>query len=219
MKLKYYLRGLGVGIVAMGLIMIITSLNHKTMSDEEVVQRARELGMEYSTTLNNMKTEETTEEDAQSEAPDEKEDIKAQDNEAGDANVADADAKADENGDKPSEEDAGLNDNAESNEGADEGAGDTENGGNAGANGDATGNGQNDGNTDDGTEEYVVLTISPGDGSDKLSSKAAELGLVESAADLDNYLITNGYANRLRVGSYEIKVGSSYEEIVNAIFN
>ena len=59
MKLKYYLRGLGVGIVAMGLIMIITSLNHKTMSDEEVVQRARELGMEFSTTLNNMNKEES----------------------------------------------------------------------------------------------------------------------------------------------------------------
>ena len=219
MKLKYYLRGLGVGIVAMGLIMIITSLNHKQVSDEEVVQRARELGMEFSTTLNNMNKEEsevieeetggeTTEagqeaikENAQAEVTEETKETETENN---------------------AEDNASLESEDKDTAGGNETEADTEN--NAEATTDETSQDTteeadgNSGNAADGTEEYVVLTISPGDGSDRLSVKAQELGLVESSSDFDTFLISNGYANRLRVGSYEVKVGSSYEEIVAAIF-
>ena len=218
MKLKYYLRGLGVGIVAMGLIMIITSLNHKQVSDEEVVQRARELGMEFSTTLNNMNKEEsevveeetareTTEAGQEAIKENAQAEVKEETKETETENNADA---ALESEDKDT---AGGNET---------GAPNTEN--NAEATTDETSQDTaektdgNSGNAADGTEEYVVLTISPGDGSDRLSVKAQELGLVESSSDFDTFLISNGYANRLRVGSYEVKVGSSYEEIVAAIF-
>lgn len=218
MKLKYYLRGLGVGIVAMGLVMIITSLNHKQVSDEEVVQRARELGMEFSTTLNNMNKEESevVEEETDGETAEAGQEavkenaqaeVKEETKETETENNADA---ALESEDKDT---AGGNETQAVN---------TEN--NAEATTDETSQDitektdGNSGNAADGTEEYVVLTISPGDGSDRLSVKAQELGLVESSSDFDTFLISNGYANRLRVGSYEVKVGSSYEEIVAAIF-
>lgn len=46
MKLKYYLRGLGVGIVITAIILTITS-SPKTekLSDEEIIRRAEQLGM------------------------------------------------------------------------------------------------------------------------------------------------------------------------------
>lgn len=44
MKLKYYLRGLGVGIIVTTLILIIAFSGRK-ISDEEVIKRAGELGM------------------------------------------------------------------------------------------------------------------------------------------------------------------------------
>lgn len=211
MKLKYYLRGLGVGIVAMGLIMIITSLNHKQVSDEEVVQRARELGMEFSTTLNNMNKEE-------SEVVEEETD--GETTEAGQEAIKETKETETENN---AEDNAALeSEDKDTVEGNETQAANTEN--NAEATTDETSQDTaektdgNSGNAADGTEEYVVLTISPGDGSDRLSVKAQELGLVESSSDFDTFLISNGYANRLRVGSYEVKVGSSYEEIVAAIF-
>lgn len=45
MKLKYYLRGLGVGIIVTTILLMISFAKHGTMSDKEVIKRAEELGM------------------------------------------------------------------------------------------------------------------------------------------------------------------------------
>lgn len=46
MKLKYYLRGLGIGILVSTVILMIVFANHKAdISDEEIISRAEALGM------------------------------------------------------------------------------------------------------------------------------------------------------------------------------
>lgn len=46
MKLKYYLRGLGIGMIAATLILMIAFSNQKTeLSDAEIIERAEALGM------------------------------------------------------------------------------------------------------------------------------------------------------------------------------
>ena len=46
MKLKYYLRGLGLGVLLTSIIMgVALSGKNKSMSDEEVIRRAKQLGM------------------------------------------------------------------------------------------------------------------------------------------------------------------------------
>lgn len=46
MRLKYYLRGLGIGIILTVIIMMISLSGRKeTLTDEEIIQRARKLGM------------------------------------------------------------------------------------------------------------------------------------------------------------------------------
>ena len=68
MKLRYYLRGLGIGILMTVVILTIAGLGKDTMTDEEIKDRAKELGMVESTVLSGMHTpnpgegtEETTE--------------------------------------------------------------------------------------------------------------------------------------------------------------
>ena len=51
MKLKYYMRGIGIGILVTALILSISYLNKKKMSDDEVKARARELGMVEASSL------------------------------------------------------------------------------------------------------------------------------------------------------------------------
>ncbi len=47
MKLKYYLRGLGIGIIGTAIVMgIALSGKKETLSDAEIIERARLLGME-----------------------------------------------------------------------------------------------------------------------------------------------------------------------------
>lgn len=51
MKLKYYLRGLGIGIVVTALLMGFATKGAGELSDEEVIARAKELGMVEQRTL------------------------------------------------------------------------------------------------------------------------------------------------------------------------
>ena len=64
---------------------------------------------------------------------------------------------------------------------------------------------------------YVTLTVYSGNSSDTVARRAEELGLVTNSREFDSYLVTNGYANRIRVGSFEIPLGASYEYIAKAI--
>ena len=58
MKLKYYLRGLGIGILVTIVIVAISGAGKKTMTDEEIKNRARELGMVESTVLSDIQNKE-----------------------------------------------------------------------------------------------------------------------------------------------------------------
>ena len=67
------------------------------------------------------------------------------------------------------------------------------------------------------TQETVTITINGGESSVTVSRKVAEAGLVESASDFDQYLCINGYDKKLAVGNHEIPVGSTYEEIARKL--
>ncbi|MCH5250716.1 MAG: hypothetical protein J1E98_12315 [Lachnospiraceae bacterium] len=54
MELKYYLRGLGLGIAITAVIMGIFSSKNKTMTNEEIIARAKQLGMTEDTVLSDI---------------------------------------------------------------------------------------------------------------------------------------------------------------------
>ena len=62
MKLKYYLRGLGIGILVTTVILSLAGVGRKDMTDEEVVKRAKELGMVESTLLSDLPDQTKTDE-------------------------------------------------------------------------------------------------------------------------------------------------------------
>ena len=65
MKLKYYLRGLGIGIIVTTILLMIAFALHKpTMSDADIIARAKQLGMvmpEDEEPLQDTETTESTE--------------------------------------------------------------------------------------------------------------------------------------------------------------
>ena len=69
MKLRYYMRGLGIGIIVTAIVLSISLRDKgKPMTDEQVVERAKELGMEekYDSTV---LSETVSANDASKEAP------------------------------------------------------------------------------------------------------------------------------------------------------
>lgn len=70
MKLKYYLRGLGIGIVMAVLITGVSMGRKQTMTDDEVKARAKELGMIENSVLAERIPEETAEDNGDNEPED-----------------------------------------------------------------------------------------------------------------------------------------------------
>ena len=65
--------------------------------------------------------------------------------------------------------------------------------------------------------ETRTVTVAKGMWSAEFARAAQRAGLVENAEEFDAYLIRNGYASKIRVGTYELPVGASYYEIAEAV--
>ena len=202
MERKYYLRGLGIGILVTAFILGITSDKSKAMTDEEVMARARELGMVENTLLSNIGSghsdTEPTEPLPPEIIPDDAPDQTASDIQPSDADVPEGEAVQTVPETQPedvSEQSIPETQPAEADEpGEDSGMAIP----------------KTDGQT-------ITLTISRGESSSSVSRMLAEAGLVADASAYDRYLCSNGYDKKIRTGSYEIPIGASEEEIAQII--
>ena len=186
MRLKYYLRGLGIGIIVTAVIMGISS-GGKTekLTDAQILARAKELEQENSvlTQLTEAETQEleANAEEEKKELPETETDMQAESADSEAEETAQAEAGTDK-AKEPQMEDTG---DAKTKEPQ--------------------------------TEESFVVAVYPGEGSYMICRKLAELGLVESADIYDRFLCQNGYDKRLCTGNFEIKAGSSAEEIAKIL--
>lgn len=188
MKFKYFLRGFGVGIVFGALILFVayqTSPN-KLLTDEAVMNRARELGMvekqsDLDKVIKSTTTESTTEQTSQT-------------------NTEQDVTKAQQEG--TTQETIGGQQEGTTQE---------------------TTGGQQEVTTasEASTEkpETVTVKITKGMQSSAVAKTLEEKGIIENAADFDKYLNKNGYATKLRVGSYEIQKQASYTSIAKILTN
>ncbi len=65
--------------------------------------------------------------------------------------------------------------------------------------------------------EIVTIEIVSGDGSFSVSKKLEEAGVVASAAELDTYLCQNGYDKRIRTGRFEIPADADMDKIARIL--
>ena len=66
-------------------------------------------------------------------------------------------------------------------------------------------------------QSQTTITIKKGSDSGSVSRVLYEAGLVEDAKTFDNYLCNNGYSRSINPGTYEIVPGTSEEEIAKII--
>ena len=63
----------------------------------------------------------------------------------------------------------------------------------------------------------VSITVEEGESSNDVADKLEKAGLVKSAKEFVDYLTTNNIADKIWTGTFEIKPGSSNEEIARRI--
>ncbi len=238
MERKYYLRGLGVGIVVTAVIMGMIASRNKTMTDQEIIARAKELGMVENTVLSDMDEEEQEQELERADLlEDVTETISRQD--AGRGPMEEA--SAEENDPEPAEEetqpdvsaDDGQAEEAVSEESEpvgdpaseDEDKDPEEDIKEAGteegrAQGDIAEEEENDTKNAAGrpaSQTVKTITINSGDGSHTVARKLADAGIVTSADTFDEFLCQNGYDKKLRTGTFSIPVDASDEQIARIV--
>ena len=187
MKKKYFVRGLGIGIIFGALIMLAAYLTSGkgSLSDEEVMKRAQELGMVKKSEYvldSEVTSEETTTEAATTEAP-------VTTEKATEAATTEAPGTTEKATEAATTE-------AATTEKATTEAATTE---------------QTDAKT------KATITVSGGMSSETISSLLENAGLVDSASKFNSFLVQNGYDKKLETGSFDISGGMTYEEIARIL--
>ncbi|MBE5884162.1 MAG: endolytic transglycosylase MltG [Lachnospiraceae bacterium] len=190
MKLKYYLRGLGIGILVTVLILSIVPKEREALSDAEIRERALQLGMVDGSalTLTDVQNtqlvveEQMPEESMEAEAPMEETEESIETSESVTEESVET-TKSIENSESVTEE---TLESVESSQTVAE-------------------------------DVVVTITIKSGASSYTVSKDLAAAGLIEDAKAFDTYLCDNGYSRSISVGTYEIALGTTEEEIAKII--
>ena len=230
MRLKYFLRGLGIGIVVTTIILAISHNAGRRMSDSEVIERAKELGMAYTTAAQENSTEsaaDTTEPEPDTTEPLTTGRESPMDTEAGST----AETESSEASTTVQETTTGIRETTTQQEtttqetttqettatrAAQEST--TETTHEASATEAETTQAENESTeTEASTVITYTLTIASGMSSNTVCDILKKNGIIADSGDFDRFLVSNGYADRIRVGSFEVNSGMSYDELA-AVF-
>lgn len=179
MKLKYYLRGIGLGIIFATIVMTVSSgIHNNNLSDEFIMKEAQKLGM--------IMPEENEDNGLWGSNTTESEDVSGTETEIGTEGVT------------------GTEDVTEISD-ATSAFDNTEN--------DAEMESESD------SEEivYHTITITDYDAARHVGEKLQEKGLVSDPEKFRLYVRDQGYAYRIRTGTFQIPEGATFEEICDII--
>ena len=233
MERKYYLRGLGIGIAVTAIIMGVVLPDKRTMTNDEIIARAKELGLVENTVLSNTGNSN----DSQKSDADDRVDVadQLQDDLTTAGSVSDRDSEMEdavvkENGDAADEAEGetASEANNEGQENADsENAASEENREPGDVIGeeeqkDTTVREENNNRTENNDEiitsgSVKVITVNNGDSSYTVAKKLEGVGVVTSAQNFDTFLCQNGYDKRLRTGTFSIPADASDEQIARIV--
>lgn len=225
-KHRYYMRGIGVGILVCALILIISRINTPAdISDEEIVSRARALGMVDPGDLSLSAAEDLGSGDTSADQTDSSDNTDSDNAYNGDAsgdNSSYGDAGTVSGSDTAADQTQDTNDTGTSPDKTEDtnntGTTDNPSGGAGTVSGNNTAAGQSDitSPVPDGSS-YAVLVVEKGNSSDVVARRLESLGVITDSRDFDKYLVDNGYAGRISVGTFQIPYGSDYDYIARVI--
>ena len=219
MKFKYYLRGIGIGIIFASIIFLIAYRENvpAKMSNEEIVERAKQLGMvEANDPINKLidkksdnKSDENASEEKESAEKASTEEIKTE-AENTEATTEEQTTEAKTTEEQTTEEQTTETKTTETKTTE---AKTTE----ARTSEQQAAEKQTTEEKNTKKSKTIEITIARGSSSYPVCLKLKELGLIDDAAKYDDYLIEHGYANRISVGTHKLKMGMSYHDIAELI--
>lgn len=196
MRVKDFLRGFSVGIILTSGILFIVFKGSNQISDEYVIERAKQLDMVFLEESSFLKEDPANKNsDSKATVEDEntvtEDDTKSSSNEGSEQNVTSETQNL-------NSEEATMN-----SEEKDSGNKDT----------------QQDSSASEQEEKTVTIQITKGMYSSDVSSILLDLNIIEDKQEFNLYLHNNGYSSKIKIGEFVIPVDASYEEIAKIITN
>ena len=218
MKIRYYLRGLGLGILFSAGFFLLGDNSGQTMSDEMIKERARELGMIESTILADMGTSIEETETFESEANSAVENSVEMDTSEMETMSEGMTTTEDDTEEALSEEETtSIEEITEENfESMEEEQMQEEN---SQEMEEDTSEKNEEVSSDEALndEELIRVVVDKGDGSDTVSQKLYEAKLIVDPYVFDRYLIKNGYDRKIVADEHMIPMGSGWKEIAECL--
>ena len=184
MKLKYYLRGLGIGIIVTTLVLMVSlSGSKEKLSDEEIIERAEALGMVMADTEETKEEGETESSETKSTETDTKIENTTENAQVSAEQNSEPEQSTEGMGAVPPETEPVSQEVAEQPTAVSE----------------------------------ISFTVSAGESSDTVAFNLYKAGLVDDATAFNRYMVKNGYDSRLRTGTFQIKTGSSYDDVLKIL--
>ena len=204
MKIRYYLRGLGLGILITAVFFLLGDNSGKTMSDEMIKARAKELGMVESTVLADIsESVQETEESVSTEMAVEEivteteETMIEESSEEVSEVIESTEVVSEEESTATEEESEELTDEEET---VKEVISEEE-------------------NSEESvpTGQMISIVVNKGEGSDTVSQRLYEAGLIDDPYAYDRYLMQNGYDKRIGAGEHMVPMGADWQEIAKIL--
>ncbi len=195
-RLKYYLRGLGTGIIVTMILMMVSNANaaQSTVSDYPIDDVEEEYSVEETKEAEEsiaviereevMTASESVEEEAKLESEQESviEEVSAE--EASEEELVTQEAMP--------EESSSVQESEPVQEGSEDAGQQT-------------------------VDAAVTIQVVKGDGSGTVARKLQNAGLIDNASEFDAYLMQHGYDKRIRIGTVKIEAGSTWMEIAESL--
>ncbi|MDR1700267.1 MAG: endolytic transglycosylase MltG [Lachnoclostridium sp.] len=188
--MKYFIRGLGVGIVITALLLCIAY--RKQMNDTSIIQKARALGMDFISDNSQTQAVSSDEIEEENELP--PDDAKSASNSSPPSDSSPPSNSSSSSDSPPTSPDSSAKPNPTK----------------APVSSAKPANPNKKAN-------HKEITIQSGLLSSTVANQFEEAGIISDAKEFDNYLVRNGYGERIRVGVYKIPNGASYAEIAQMI--
>ncbi len=199
--LKYYLRGLGIGIAVTALILTVFYHTKGKMSDSEIKEQASKLGMVMAPTTEDSLFNKPNPDDGESDTSDEDESGEKTSGEKD--NEENTETKETE---KPTEKETETEKPTEKETETEKPT-------------------EKETETEEETEEQppkpqavtASIEIRSGMFSEAVSRLLEEAGIISNAAEFNMYLENNGYSERICVGTFTVSSDMSYEQLARII--
>lgn len=197
MKLKYFIRGLGIGIIFATVVMMIAVSFHT--NDANTIKRAKKLGMVFQDNNKNqtqdITTEQTTTKKEETESSDSEsttESITTEKTEAGTTSQDNSEKNTTSNNVETEATTESVTTKAE----------------------EITTEAET---TTVNTSKTATFTITSGMPSGRVAKLMAEKGIIDNATQFDNYLCSRKLEKGIRTGVYELPLNMTYEAAAKAI--